>query len=344
MNEDIEQSKTLISKLTDPEAYLEVIKDYDGGAALIFTLKNGRLYCYHDKEKPLFHGRIKINGKYGTYISSMDESLKAIGCSKVREFSSEMVHIFENGKLISVVKVKRNPIKPEPTTYHPSTYPRHVPAHYPRDSRTFYDGFGWPGGDEDDGVSYEIIPVVKNIILKGDTVVPNEEGKLALASISSKILSAEVLEVDTINKFLKLKIKNVPFTDNVITPKVGQVYESVPMEYFVSIESEITRHINNEISNSTKEEKKEVKKEEPKKKKNNADLLIEGLSAYDAQESELRVTDFDEYREQYWAVLLNLRNKLKEAENGDWFVMTENLKEIREILEDEVFTMFCLNL
>jgi len=78
---------------------IKVLEQYEGAAALLFYNEElDSLFCYHDKERPLFYGYIQ-----GTemYISSIKESLEAIECENIKEFDINYLYEIKNGNIVS---------------------------------------------------------------------------------------------------------------------------------------------------------------------------------------------------------------------------------------------------
>jgi len=76
---------------------INVIKGSEGAAALIWidVETPDITYCYRSSERPLFRGMI---GE-GMYISSMEEALKAIECTSIKEFKEGYLYTLEGGKI-----------------------------------------------------------------------------------------------------------------------------------------------------------------------------------------------------------------------------------------------------
>lgn len=75
-----------------------------GGCAVIYTDSNtDTLYCYRNSERPLYRGMLNGN----MYISSIDKSLKYIGCDNVKEFKQDNLYQIKDGVVIGCYKVKK---------------------------------------------------------------------------------------------------------------------------------------------------------------------------------------------------------------------------------------------
>jgi len=77
-----------------------------GVANILMNIKSSEnsLFVYKHKERPLFRG----DSEEGMYISSIEDSLKAIGCTKIKEFSDGYWYEINDGKIANhlVVKMK----------------------------------------------------------------------------------------------------------------------------------------------------------------------------------------------------------------------------------------------
>jgi hypothetical protein len=88
---NIDQSKAPLSKIL-------------GGCAVVYTdTTPGKLYAYRNKERPLYRGNLDDS----MYISSLENSLKLIGCSDVKEFKEDNLYEITEGKITSTFAVKR---------------------------------------------------------------------------------------------------------------------------------------------------------------------------------------------------------------------------------------------
>lgn len=91
----------LINKFQSKEPLTKI----KGGCAIVYTDTNtGKMYCYRNSERPLYRG--KLDG--GMYISSLDTSLKLIGCTDVKEFKENFLYEIEDGFVKNQIIVKRN--------------------------------------------------------------------------------------------------------------------------------------------------------------------------------------------------------------------------------------------
>lgn len=85
-------------------------------ATIIYNKVEKQLYIYRNKERPLYRGNLDK----GTYISSTEDSLKAIGCTKIKEFKENYLYTIKNENIESSIKVtaKEKPIVPSNKILH----------------------------------------------------------------------------------------------------------------------------------------------------------------------------------------------------------------------------------
>lgn len=336
-----------LGKLTaggEPLAYTKVIQDYAGGAALVFSLNDGKLYCYHDKDRPLFHGRIKISGKVGTYVSSIKESLIAIGCSKVREFPEEMVYVFENGNLKETVKIERKPISRPPYTYNANNYNPSKVTDFnddlSTDTRTgvreVWNGHEWvPKERVGDTIKEEALSQMRGRypFIVGEIAVPSEKGKEKAWSIASKVKSVKIMKTSYIDKLMTVKIMEL-INPNDATNSVGDEYNQIPMEFFQPIIPII-------MGPATKPEEASASCEIVEET-TDADVKIDAPATKKKEES-IEVTDFDDVKEQVFVVLTKVRDRLKKVENYSVYEINQEVRDIREEMEQDIYTLFTIN-
>lgn len=86
-----------------------ILPEIIGAMAIGYTKSDGLLYLYR-RINPIFIGY----SKYGMYFSSIEESLIAIECSKIRLLSEHIIYTFNNGKMINQINVN----KPKIEEYH----------------------------------------------------------------------------------------------------------------------------------------------------------------------------------------------------------------------------------
>lgn len=82
----------------------EPFEKIKGSCACVYIDTNtNKMYVYRNDDRPLFKGFLEE----GMYISSTEESLKAIECSKIEEFPKDVLHEIVNGFIIKTYNVKR---------------------------------------------------------------------------------------------------------------------------------------------------------------------------------------------------------------------------------------------
>lgn len=96
---------------------LKVLNDFDGAAALMWTVGNdGILHIFRNHERPLHYGYVEgTGGRAGMYISSEKLPLEIIGCKKIKEFEVHKLYRIQNGKFLDKKPsvITRSPIKPQ---------------------------------------------------------------------------------------------------------------------------------------------------------------------------------------------------------------------------------------
>lgn len=102
---DFDVDSDVLTALLNKTQSKEPLSKIKGGCAIVFTnTDNGKMYCYRNNDRPLYRG--KLDG--GMYISSIDTSLKLIGCTDVKEFKENFLYEIEDGNVIGQIMVKRN--------------------------------------------------------------------------------------------------------------------------------------------------------------------------------------------------------------------------------------------
>lgn len=105
INVDSEVIFAAIEKAKDP---MEVIKNLEGKFAVIFTHTedaNNITYVARNKERPLFRGKLKEDGRVGMYMSSIKESLEVIGCTDIHEFVEDYLYEITDGCISKTTKI-----------------------------------------------------------------------------------------------------------------------------------------------------------------------------------------------------------------------------------------------
>jgi hypothetical protein len=101
-------------RLRSEETNWKVFREIGGAAAVIFTEDGETLKVWRNKdtnsrfERPLFRGTLKVEGVQQMYISSIEDSLLAIGCVSIKEFKQEYLYTIKEGKVINSQLVRNN--------------------------------------------------------------------------------------------------------------------------------------------------------------------------------------------------------------------------------------------
>jgi hypothetical protein len=104
---DFSVDSQVIAGIIGKDQNFNVISEIDGAAAfLIHHDKTPNiLYAFRNSERPLFRGMLGED----MYISSIKESLKLIGCSKIKEFKENYLYAIKDGKIIDYRFIKNTP-------------------------------------------------------------------------------------------------------------------------------------------------------------------------------------------------------------------------------------------
>jgi predicted glutamine amidotransferase len=98
----------VIAKCLDMDKNSEIFEKIEGSFACLFsdhtnTTKSAKkLYVVRNEERPLYYGFLDE----GMYISSIEDSLKLIGCTDTKQFSVGIVYTISNGKITSEKEIK----------------------------------------------------------------------------------------------------------------------------------------------------------------------------------------------------------------------------------------------
>ena len=112
-------SQVLIYYLSQDNQNFDILYKFEGAAAIIWHDEDhpNRLYCFRNEKRPLFRGYIGKN----MYISSIEESLKYIGCTGIKSFKTDYVYVIEDGKIIlkesKYIKRKEEKLKKQTSRY-----------------------------------------------------------------------------------------------------------------------------------------------------------------------------------------------------------------------------------
>lgn len=84
-----------------------VLSEYNGAAALLINNSEqpNILYAYRNNDRPLFKGF--INGDM--YISSIESSLKLIGCVHIKSFKKDIMYAIKDGLILEQTTIKSTP-------------------------------------------------------------------------------------------------------------------------------------------------------------------------------------------------------------------------------------------
>lgn len=106
-------SQTIFRSINEGDGIKSIGKFKSVGTALVFidTKKPNTLYCYKRADRPLWYS--KLNN--GVYVSSLPESLKAIGCLDAKEFKDDYLYEIHGIKIEKTTKI---PYIPYEKTYH----------------------------------------------------------------------------------------------------------------------------------------------------------------------------------------------------------------------------------
>lgn len=145
-------SQVLVSLINEDKEELKVFQELEGAAAVIWhdTDHNNRLYVYRNSERPLFRGMIGD----GMYVSSIELSLKMIGCEKIQSFKENYIYCIEDGKILleNSRKVPKKQVKKNTQT-----------------NQRNHAGNHFSGGSGDDYAGYPSKPINNEINAKLDT-------------------------------------------------------------------------------------------------------------------------------------------------------------------------------
>jgi glucosamine 6-phosphate synthetase-like amidotransferase/phosphosugar isomerase protein len=116
--EDITVDSQVIFNAIAKSNTFNVLSQLEGAYAVVFTDtddENSSMFIARNKERPLFRGTIVKDNSIGMYISSIKESLEAIGCENIKEFKEDYLYEIKQGCIISTTKIVSKPIlKPLP--------------------------------------------------------------------------------------------------------------------------------------------------------------------------------------------------------------------------------------
>lgn len=85
---------TTLKQLEGPQAFIFTDEDEDN---VLYFFRRSNEYTYN--ERPMFRGEYVTDEQKGFYLSSMKESLQAIGCSNIKEVKLDTLYKYSNGEL-----------------------------------------------------------------------------------------------------------------------------------------------------------------------------------------------------------------------------------------------------
>lgn len=328
MNDDLSKRNLVDEKTT----IKTVLEEYEGSAALLFTLRDGCLYCYRDKDKPLYRGSIRQGNEVGLYISSLKEGLQAIGCVKIKEFKENLLYILKDGKLVGSQEIDRMKTKPTykwvKTDYKSQDYPQRYPER--RATRT------WPKEDENLNCAYTSDPAK---FVKNDLIVPN---KIVTDSSNylADILKAKVLKIDPVTKTMDITVMQIEEYSHAIN--LFEVIRCVRTELFdLYVDPKDVKESScgiPEIQLNLTAPKDDTPGYQTKREIDFSNVPF----VEEEPKSEISSVNYEKFSHQVLAVLTGLRENIKTLEIAQGASEFE-LKEVREKLEEEIFLIASIN-
>lgn len=107
---DIDVDSDILFKIISNEENYDILKKYNGAAAIMTIDKQDVLTIFRDDDRPLHYSKVLGTDNY--YFSSMPESLKAIGFIDIKDVTPEVLFKIKNGKMLSQTSWKREIIIP----------------------------------------------------------------------------------------------------------------------------------------------------------------------------------------------------------------------------------------
>lgn len=97
-------NRAFTSETTLDNLNIETLSEYKGAAALLFYSKHlDKMFVFKDKERTLFYGYDEVGGMY---ISSIEESLKALSLFEIQKFEDNNLYIIDHGDILKKVVYK----------------------------------------------------------------------------------------------------------------------------------------------------------------------------------------------------------------------------------------------
>jgi len=104
---DFSVDSQVIAAVIGKDQNFNVISEIDGPAALLIHHDKtpNIIYAFRNSDRPLFRGMIGDD----MYISSIKDSLKLIGCTKIKDFKENYLYAIKDGKIIDYRAIKNTP-------------------------------------------------------------------------------------------------------------------------------------------------------------------------------------------------------------------------------------------
>jgi len=101
---DYQVDSQILAKAVSMNKHVDVFKSLDGAVATIWTQEDqpDTIYCYRNAERPLFRGYIKGEG---VYLSSLENSLKIIGCESIKEIKTHCIYTIKAGEIVNTSNI-----------------------------------------------------------------------------------------------------------------------------------------------------------------------------------------------------------------------------------------------
>jgi len=138
-------------ELEDEKGRYKTLTKFIGAAALVFTdlRDENTLYAYRTIDRPLYYGEFEG----GLYISSLEESLKLIGCKDVKYFIHNNLYKITDGKIVYSEHYKQAE-KPKSTV-------NRFGINNTKDN-DYYDTCDWSGYHDKESTNKSLTTFVKN--------------------------------------------------------------------------------------------------------------------------------------------------------------------------------------
>ena len=288
--DDVDVDSQSLFMLLDKLQNEEILEKYKGAAAILFTRSDGSLYAYRDSERPLFRGETDE----GIYLSSIESSLKTIGCIRIKSLAENFLYKIVDGKIIDTKKINRkNILEEEKIQKDNNSY-----NGYPNNS---YNGYPNTNTHNTGYSNTDTIKHHQNCLCQPCITKRMEEGPSRIIERPGFFGVKNSIEP---SKLLGMNGRPINENENDIeTPFLDDYIED-----------------------------KKVKKDP----------------------TVLRAEDFKEIEAQYWSILENVREGLKDIKEGIPYLNEFNLEDDKkellmkveesiDLVEEDIFEMFKLN-